>query len=108
MKIPAIYKDEFGEVETEIFNDFKQLTVTIGQVTFVSCNFDDFTPVDSTEIDLPTRFKLNNWGSLTDCSLLCRIPIAVTKNDKDTTAILIVNTHIKSQPNPAENTYNTL
>src|SRR4051794_21374285 len=93
-KIPTTYKDEFGSVDTEIINDHETLTLIVEGIKFASKHFDDFSPVDIDNV--PSRFKLNHFKELTDCSLLCRIPMTVTKQNNDIPATLIVNIHLSS------------
>ncbi len=100
-KIPTIYTDKFGSVDTEIINDFKTLILTIEGTKFVSRNFDDFAPIDKDY--LPSRFKLNHFKELTDCSLLCEIPMIACRHDKEVSATLIVEIHLDA----SESLYNT-
>lgn len=42
MKYKATYQDNFGTEETEIYNDFKDISFKVGDLTFVGKHFDDF------------------------------------------------------------------
>lgn len=94
-KIPTKYTDQFGSVDTEIINDFETLTMTIEGVKFVGKHFDDFSSVDND--NLPSRFKLNGFKELTDCSLLCKLPMTVVRNENEIPAILVVDIHLDTE-----------
>lgn len=91
-KIPTTYKDDFGSVETEIINDYETLTLNVEGVKFESRHFDDFSPV--TDQKLPSRFRLNHFNELTNCSLLCRIPIIAVRQHTNIPETLVVNIHL--------------
>nr|WP_315820383.1 DUF6304 family protein [Paraflavitalea speifideiaquila] len=78
--IPTTYTDKTGSVNTTIENDGENLTLTIDNTRFVSKWFNDFVIENSD--NKPSRFSLNRFNELTDCSLLCRIPLILLKTER--------------------------
>lgn len=99
--IPTKYTDKSGSVDTEIINDFETLQLTIEGTKFASKNFDDFVPVDSKAV--PSRFKLNHFKELTDCTISCEIPVKISSKNQEIPGNLVVDIHLDSS---AKN-YNT-
>ena len=100
-RIPTTYKDKYGSVETEIINDYQTLTLIIEGTKFVSKHFDDFSPIDIENV--PSRFRLNHFNELTNCSLLCKIPMTASRQGIDIPATLVVDIHLDA----SEKEYNT-
>lgn len=88
-QIPTIYTDKSGSVNTTITNDGKHLTLIVDNTKFISNCFDDFAieNIDSK----PPRFSLNHFHELTDCRLLCQIPITLLNNGKDIETVLTMD-----------------
>lgn len=77
---PAVYRDRFGEEQTVIQNDGKNLRMSLRGVEFSGFMFDDFEPV------LVDEGKLASFpfhaGALCSYELECPIPISVVVLDK--------------------------
>jgi hypothetical protein len=101
-KYKTIYIDEYGEVETEITNDGKELYLTIDNIAFKGMFLDDFELVDETQVIDSKRFTLIG-GALCNCELLLTIPVTLLKN-RQTCIEAELSVHIilgKPKPNGA-------
>jgi Family of unknown function (DUF6304) len=100
-KIATLYSDKVGSIDAEITNDFQKLELNVDGTKFVSYNFHDFVPVDSANI--PSRFMLKHHNELTNCVLLCKIPLIVKQLEKEIVEFFTVELHLDSNGT----TYNT-
>jgi hypothetical protein len=94
-KIATTYSDEIGSIDAEITNDFQKLELNVDGTKFVGYNFDDFVPLDAANI--PSRFMLNDHNELTNCVLLCKIPLIVKRLEKEVVNFFTVELHLDSK-----------
>lgn len=100
--IPTTYIDKTGSVETTITNDGEVLTLVVDNIEFKSKFYDDFA--FATTGNKPERFSLNIYNELTDCRLLCQVPLTLLRNGEDFKTILTVDLELNA---PAADDYKT-
>src|SRR5882757_3797599 len=89
MKIAATYIDKTGSVTTNIQNDTEHLILDVNGTKFVSRFFDDFAIENKNEI--PPRFSLNSQNELTDCELICEMPLTLLRDGEEFQSLLRID-----------------
>ncbi len=75
---PAVYRDRFGEVATTLYNDGKQLSMTLRGVKFTGTSLDDWDPVADVDSSLSQPFMFTRSGKvLCEYTLAFDMPILV-------------------------------
>jgi hypothetical protein len=80
MKHNFRYTDVNGTINTIMFNDGENLSVTLRGINFSGDDFDSLSPAEGSNEDLLKHFKFCH-GDLCSCTMECEIEIPVQAND---------------------------
>lgn len=69
----AIYRDQHGTIETELYNNGNELKMILNGVEFTSTYMDGFSPL--TDKAISNRFELDKYQCLTNFSLTFYLPL---------------------------------